>query len=503
MGCDADDDCADALACDQNALQCADPCENVQCGRGSCRTVNHRPVCHCQDGYRQSETDGLCVDVDECRGDSPCHPTARCANVPGSFKCTCRDGQVGDAYSASNPGAGGQGCQPKAECLSHADCPAAAACSPGGRCVNPCDGGGGVCGEGADCQVKNHQPRCQCPPRTTGDPLERCSAMECVDNPDCPSGRSCVDNRCQNVCSFDGVCGANSDCTTIDNRPFCACRPGHTGDPRVGCTKIQQCAGDAECSANMLCAFGVCTPRCSTVRDCLENQVCVSGRCTPKCRGIEDCPINSECRGGVCKAADQCRRHGDCPSREACIVDSASGRRGCQDVCRVPNVCGKNAGCNARNHKAQCRCPSRYYGNPDEGCEPKECSRNRDCPGDQKCQNYRCIKPPVGTCYTDGSCKTNEICTAGRCRDPCSDPKACGVNALCSTAGHRKLCSCPPQFTGNSDVECVRIPTTCVSEVACPASGMGCHEGICMLRCGSDNECASNERCNKGQVNRL
>ena len=166
----------------------------------------------------------------------------------------------------------------------------------------------------------------------------------------------------------------------------------------------------------------------------------------------------------------------------------------------MPNVCGKNAGCNARNHKAQCRCPARYYGNPDEGCEPKECNRNRDCPGDQKCQNYRCIKPPVGTCYTDSSCKTNEICTAGRCRDPCSDPKACGVNALCSTAGHRKLCSCPPQFTGNSDVECVRIPTTCVSEVACPASGMGCHEGICMLRCGSDNECASNERCNKGQV---
>ena len=58
-------------------------------------------------------------------------------------------------------------------------------------------------------QVRNHQPRCQCPPRTTGNPLEKCTAMECVDNPDCPAGRSCVDNRCQNVCSFDGVCGAN------------------------------------------------------------------------------------------------------------------------------------------------------------------------------------------------------------------------------------------------------------------------------------------------------
>ena len=215
VGCDGDDDCADSLACDQNALQCADPCKNIQCGRGSCRTVNHQPVCHCQTGYEQSKTNGLCVDVDECRpgsgaNGSPCHPTARCANVPGSFKCTCRDGQVGDAYSSSTAAAGagaGKGCQPKAECLSHSDCPAAAACSPGGRCVDPCDGG--ACGDGADCQVKNHQPRCQCPPRTTGDPLQKCSAMECVDNPDCPSGRSCVDNHCQNVCSFDGVCGAN------------------------------------------------------------------------------------------------------------------------------------------------------------------------------------------------------------------------------------------------------------------------------------------------------
>ncbi len=87
------------------------------------------------------------------------------------------------------------------------------------------------------------------------------------------------------------------------------------------------------------------------------------------------------------------------------------------------------------------------------------------------------------------------------CRDPCSDPHACGINAICTMTGHKKQCGCPPSFTGNPAVECVRIPTTCVSDAACPTT-MGCHEGICMLQCTSDKQCATNERCNKGQCMR-
>ena len=52
-------------------------------------------------------------------------------------------------------------------------------------------------------------------------------------------------------------------------------------------------------------------------------------------------------------------------------------------------------------------------------------------------------------------------------------------------------------FTGNAEVECVRVPNTCLSNQQCPG-GMICPDGICMLGCQSDNDCAGNERCSQG-----
>ncbi len=110
----------------------------------------------------------------------------------------------------------------------------------------------------------------------TGDPRAGCVKLECVDNPDCPAGRSCLSNKCRDVCSLDGVCGANSDCTTINNAPFCACKPGYTGDPRIGCSRITICVSDVSCPANMKCAFGVCSRK---LRNQFEHYyVFISGR---------------------------------------------------------------------------------------------------------------------------------------------------------------------------------------------------------------------------------
>ena len=78
------------------------------------------------------------------------------------------------------------------------------------------------------------------------------------------------------------------------------------------------------------------------------------------------------------------------------------------------------------------------------------------------------------------------------------DFSSCGINAGCSILKHRKQCTCPEGFTGNAEVECVRIPNTCLSDQACPSS-MICPDGICMLACRSDDDCASNERCSQGQ----
>ena len=102
----------------------------------------------------------------------------------------------------------------------------------------------------------------------------------------------------------------------------------------------------------------------------------------------------------------------------------------------------------------------------------------------------------LAPCLIDANCKQTEICHRSLCKNPCNLPDACGINADCSIQGHRKTCSCPPLFTGNADVECVRVPSTCASSSDCPR-GMSCNEGICQWQCGSDSECADNERCHK------
>lgn len=104
----------------------------------------------------------------------------------------------------------------------------------------------------------------------------------------------------------------------------------------------------------------------------------------------------------------------------------------------------------------------------------------------------------LAPCLVDTNCRQDYICHRSQCKDPCSLPNACGVNAQCQSRNHKKICSCPQFFTGNAEVECVRIPSTCGSDLDCPDS-MRCHEGICMLICSSNNDCADNERCHGGQ----
>ena len=102
-----------------------------------------------------------------------------------------------------------------------------------------------------------------------------------------------------------------------------------------------------------------------------------------------------------------------------------------------------------------------------------------------------------GSCTTDRNCQAAEVCENGQCRDLCSAKGACGLNALCSAERHRKQCVCPQDFTGNPEVECVRIPSTCYSSLDCP-NPLQCSDGICQPPCSSDENCALNERCLQG-----
>lgn len=140
---------------------------------------------------------------------------------------------------------------------------------------------------------------------------------------------------------------------------------------------------------------------CSSIRDCLPNQVCVGNTCVPKCSQNNHCPQHYECRGGVCAPAEKCRSNDDCADSESCSVNElAFGQRECRKVCEGPvTSCGLNAVCKPSNHRALCSCPVGYLGDPTDskvGCIKKMCSNNKDCPGDNICQEYRCVAPLEG-----------------------------------------------------------------------------------------------------------
>lgn len=74
-------------------------CEDLSCGENAqCATEGGSANCVCVPGYQ--ETDGTCLDVDECTlGSDDCDGNAECTNLDGSFACNCATGFFGNGLS--------------------------------------------------------------------------------------------------------------------------------------------------------------------------------------------------------------------------------------------------------------------------------------------------------------------------------------------------------------------------------------------------------------------
>lgn len=55
-------------------------------------------------------------------------------------------------------------------------------------------------------------------------------------------------------------------------------------------------------------------------------------------------------------AEDGCTNDNDCDPSERCQANSI-GIKECQNICLIPNICGKNALCRATSHNRVCECP--------------------------------------------------------------------------------------------------------------------------------------------------
>ncbi|XP_026670602.1 neurogenic locus notch homolog protein 2-like, partial [Ceratina calcarata] len=406
----------------------------------------------------------LCGSTRDCIGDQLC--------INGLCQPTCKSNSSCPEYQYCHNNI----CVQELRCLSDDDCSYDERCVKNNigqaECRKACDLI--LCGRNAECKADDHVALCSCKSTFFGNPKDDkigCQPIECETNDDCSGEKVCDTHKCRIACLAHNPCGVNAICTAERHTQICTCQPGYTGEPTHGCQLIDYCLNEP----------------------CAPGAVCENSRGSYKChcqQGMVGDPYNSGCQPPV-----ECLHDEDCPLTAKCI--SVNNVPKCSDVCSRTQ-CGPNADCTAANHAAACQCRSDYEGDPNNlsiGCRPKPvvCSSATDCSTNTYC--YEGICRPF--CQSNEECNLSDVCLSGQCLDPCSVRAACGMNAECDVRSHIKQCSCPPGFTGNSEVECVRLPVSCRDTTDCN-DGNTCRDNVCLPICSSDNECAFNEKCVRG-----
>lgn len=404
--------------------------------------------CKCASGF--IGTPFGCSDIDECT-EEPCHPTARCENLPGSYRCICPEGTVGDGLTQ-------QGCIKPKECYKDDDCANNLACLSD-KCTEPCINT--TCGPNALCNAENHQAACYCPPGHLGDPSEHtvgCFKVECIVNEDCASDKACDSetNRCIKPCDLIS-CGKGS-CGVANHQALCTCYEGYQLVNNI-CEDINECLSQP-CHSTAFCENQPGTYQCQ----CPE--------------GLIGDPVNVGCRD-----PNECLTDSDCPSSASC----QNAR--CRSPCERENVCGRNATCLAQSHNAICACPPNSRGDPSIECVYIECSDNEDCANEKSCLDAKCI-------------------------DPCSLPNVCGTNARCIAQNHIGVCTCETGTTGDAQLGCIALQycntdSQCASGTICTngicaslctsvrdcISDQLCIQAVCQPTCRSNSSCPEFQYC--------
>lgn len=311
------------------------------------------------------------------------------------------------------------------------------------------------------------------------------------------------------------------------------------GNPYVECAARDvpkpECTTDSECPARFACINEKCQDPCT--RDvCAPDQTCFVLDTYPvrtvTCRCPADMIINSQ---GKCvpivRDQPQCVLDTDCPDTDKCI------RGNCLLACSV-DKCGINAQCISQSHRAICKCPAEYQGDPRVECAlvPRtpderrpECERDDDCRNDQVCRSDRCVNPCTVTdacgrgasCYptnhravcqclpghsgnpkiacfpqsdTTSSCTSNSECTQSEaCINAiCANPCNCGPNAECRVQNHYPVCICKPGYSGNAQLGCFKL--ACISDDEC-SSDKRCLNNECVNTCVVEDPCPITADC--------
>ena len=217
---------------------------------------------------------------------------------------------------------------------------------------------------------------------------------------------------------FSDECLSDHHCAKNEN-----CFNNHCHDP----CKSHECGKNAKCSVKNHKATCSCLPNhrgdpyhrcthyeCISNLECDADLACHNEKCVDPCEVADACGENAECPNS------------DCPHGKACVSNK------CVNPCNAI-MCGNHATCKVESHKAACACPEGFEGDPMEACTETGCRSNMDCK-----RNERCNLP---------SKECMPVCTA----------TACAMNAICTAANHRKICTCHAPFQGDGYDKCIKV----------------------------------------------
>eukprot|EP00117_Sycon_ciliatum_P038017 scpid35540/ scgid28325/ Fibrillin-1 len=431
-----------------------------------------------------------------------CHSLATCADVQGSFTCTCNSGYTGTGYNCSDI----DECSLDI-CDDHASCQNSV---PGHTCT--CDFG--YTGNGMTCteitcplpmapafgsfkldgfNYTNAMPTdsdfkytrtvtysCNDGHRLVGSNTTQCQLSGTVSTapPVCQNLNECATGT--------HSCDANARCMDRNSTFSCQCIAGYTGAGTVGtCQNVNECLGTPfPCSTNAFCndTTGSYTCSCNSGYSgngitCIDIDECVTG--AHKCHAQASC-TNTD-------GAHTC----------ACVSGFTGNGSTCVDVTDcTPTSCGTGT-CVDGTNDFTCMCPPGLTGARCQTDVDECASGSHNCHTRALCTNtfgfFACA------CF-DGY--------AGNGRDNCTDVNECQAgtdncdsNANCTNTMGSFTCACKTGYQGDgvscSDVnECQAGTDNCDSNANC-TNTMGSFTCACKtgyqgdgVSCSDINECA-------------
>lgn len=334
---------------------------------------------------------------------------------------------------------------------------------------------GTVAGSGGVCQLADAGPMC------SGDtPFELGGVcVECLINPDCPTGVCGEDNVC-------AECANSSDCPT--DRPQCNAENEcveclttvHCGDAALPICADETCVA---CDGHPTClddALPYCLADRSACVECVADDACPEGRCEPTAHECVECLENADCTEGeatFCNTTTntcvECLGDGDCTDAGApfcspagacvpCLTDTHctdAGAPWCDldantcvecltnDHCgtTAASECGEAGECVTCTEEASC---THLVDTPHCALGGGGCVECRPTATD--CGPYSC--DPVST-----TCTTTQLGSVGLC-EPCINGTECATGVcvrdalvgagqgVCLPERATPSSSCPPVY---------------------------------------------------------